>query len=56
VGQDYRPIHKWSKTLPNGSATRLTMNIYTHVDEQEQADAIARLPGLGGRKRKRKAG
>jgi len=29
------------------------MNIYSHVDEQEQAAAI---PGLGGKKGKRKAG
>jgi len=35
------------------------MNIYTHVDDQEQAAAIAQLPGLKGpddKKGDRKAG
>jgi len=47
---------KTAQALARHSDIRLTMNIYSHVDEQEQAAAIARLPGLGGKKGKRKAG
>ena len=47
---------KTAQTLARHGDIRLTMNIYTHVDEQEQADAIARLPGLDGKKGKWKAG
>ena len=37
---------KMAQTLARHSDIRLTMNIYSHVDEQEQAEAIARLPVL----------
>ena len=37
---------KTAQTLARHSDIRLTMNVYSHVDEQEQAAAIARLPGL----------
>jgi len=47
---------KTAQTLARHSDIRLTMNTYTHVDEQEQADAIQRLPGLDEKKGKRKAG
>ncbi len=47
---------KTAQILARHSDIRLTMNIYTHVDDQEQAAAIARLPGLDGKKGERKAG
>ena len=50
---------KTAQTLARHSDIRLTMNIYTHVDDQEQAAAIAQLPGLEGaddKNRDRKAG
>ncbi len=47
---------KTAQTLARHSDIRLTMNVYTHVDEKEQAAAIERLPGLGGAERKREAG
>ena len=39
-----------AQTLARHSDIRLTMNVYSHVDEQEQAEAIARLPGLSAKK------
>ncbi len=47
---------KTAQTLARHSDIRLTMNIYSHVDEQEQVDAIARLPGLFEKKDERAAG
>ncbi len=47
---------KTAQALARHSDIRLTMNVYTHVDEKEQAAAIARLPRLGGTKRRREAG
>ena len=47
---------KTAQTLARHSDIRLTMNVYTHVDEKEQAAAIERLPGLGDAERKREAG
>ena len=38
---------KTAQTLARHSDIRLTMNVYTHVDEKEQAAAIERLPGVG---------
>jgi len=51
---DIRP--KTAQTLARHSDIRLTMNVYSHVDEQEQADAISKLPGIEGSKKKRDAG
>ena len=47
---------KTAQALARHSDIRLTMNIYTHVDEQEQAAAIARLPGIGGNGKQQNAG
>lgn len=47
---------KTAQTLARHSDIRLTMNVYSHVDEQEQADAIGKLPGLGDGKKKREGG
>ncbi len=38
---------KTAQTLARHSDIRLTMNVYTHINEHEQATAIARLPGVG---------
>ena len=46
---------KTAQTLARHSDIRLTMNIYTHVDDQEQAAAIAQLPGLDDEKEERKS-
>ena len=38
---------KMAQTLARHSDIRLTMDIYTHMDQQEKSVAIDRLPGLG---------
>ena len=47
---------KTAQTLARHSDIRLTMNIYSHVDEQEQAEAIARLPRISAKKDGRAVG
>ncbi len=47
---------KTAQTLARHSDIRLTMNVYSHVEEKERADAIQKLPGLDGGEEKRKAG
>ena len=37
---------KIAQTLARHSDIKLTMQIYTHINTQEQADAINSLPGL----------
>jgi hypothetical protein len=34
-----------AQTLARHSTVELTANIYTHIDQQEQIDAINALPG-----------
>jgi len=38
---------KAAQTLARHSDIRLTMDVYSHVDQKEQVDAIRSLPGLG---------
>ena len=37
---------KTAQTLARHSDINLTMNVYTHVDQEEQAAAINKLPGV----------
>ncbi len=47
---------KTVQTLARHSDIRLTMNLYSHVDLEDQSAAISRLPGLSAKKDGRVAG
>ncbi|MBN2292321.1 MAG: tyrosine-type recombinase/integrase [Pirellulales bacterium] len=47
---------KTAQTLARHSDIRLTMNIYSHVDLEDQSAAIAKLPGIDGENDGRAAG
>jgi len=46
-GADISP--KTVQTLARHGDIRLTMNLYSHVDLEDQSAAISRLPGIGGK-------
>jgi len=43
-------LGKTAQMLARHSDIKLTMQIYTHINAQEQADAIKSLPGLTPKK------
>ena len=47
---------KTVQTLARHGDIRLTMNLYSHVDLEDQSAAIAKLPGIAGEEDGRAAG
>ena len=47
---------KTVQTLARHSDIRLTMNLYSHVDLEDQSAAISKLPGISGEEGGRAAG